>query len=366
MPRTWDSSPRKDGFRMPGEFEAHAGCWMLWPERPDNWRLGAKPAQKAFAEVAASISRFEPVTMGVSPGQFLNARRTLPQGVRVIELTCNDAWMRDCGPTFVANANGEVRGVDWDFNAWGGLEGGLYFPWDQDNLVARKVLEIERLDRYKADFVLEGGSIHVDGQGTLITTDECLLNPNRNPHLSRMELEGKLQQYLNVDRIIWLRRGVYQDETSGHVDNLCCFIRPGVVALTWTDDTADPQYEISRDAYERLSAARDARGRRFEIHKIHQPGPLYATDEEGLDIDDIEGVAPRAPGRRLPGSYINFYIANRGVVVPVFNDPFDQVALQEIQALFPEREVIGVPGREILLGGGNTHCITQQQPGNIH
>jgi agmatine deiminase len=365
MARTLDSTPRKDGFRMPGEFEAHAGCWMLWPERPDNWRLGAKPAQKAFVAVAAAISRFEPVTMGVSPAQYLNARRMLPAEVRVVEITSNDAWMRDCGPTFVIDDGGQVRGVDWEFNAWGGLNGGLYFPWDQDNLVARKVLEIERLDRYKADFVLEGGSIHVDGQGTLMTTEECLLNPNRNPRLSRAEIEEKLLEYLNIDKVIWLGRGVYQDETSGHVDNLCCFIRPGVVALSWTDDPGDPQYDGSHDTYGRLSVATDARGRRLEIHKIHQPGPLLATDEESLGIDDIEGVAPRPPGRRLPGSYINFYIANRGVIMPVFDDPRDRNALQEIQALFPGREVLGIPGREILLGGGNIHCITQQQPGRM-
>ena len=362
MARTLDSTPRKDGFQMPGEFEAHTGCWMLWPERPDNWRLGAKPAQKAFVAVATAISRFEPVTMGVSPVQFLNARRMLPADVRVVEMTSNDAWVRDCGPTFVVNDRDLVRGVDWEFNAWGGLNGGLYFPWDQDNLVARKVLEIERLDRYKADFVLEGGSIHVDGQGTLVTTEECLLNSNRNPRLSRTEIEEKLQEYLNIEKVIWLGRGVYQDETSGHVDNLCCFVHPGVLALTWTDDPADPQFASSHEAYERLSMATDALGRRLEIHKIHQPGPLYATAEEGLGVDDIEGVAPRPAGRRLPGSYINFYIANRGVIMPIFDDPHDQLAQQEIQNLFPDREILGLPGREILLGGGNIHCITQQQP----
>lgn len=152
---------------MPGEYEAHTGCWMLWPERPDNWRLGAKPAQNAFSQVAAAIARFEPVTVGVSAPQFRNARQKLPSEIRVVEMAFNDAWIRDCGPTLVVDDRGGVRGVDWDFNAWGGLAGGLYFPWDQDDLVASKVLEIERLDRYKASgFVLEGGSIHVDGQGT--------------------------------------------------------------------------------------------------------------------------------------------------------------------------------------------------------
>ena len=343
---------------MPGEFEPHAGCWMLWPERPDNWRLGAKPAQKALVNVATAIAQFEPVTMGVSRGQFLNARHLLPDHVRVVEMSYNDSWMRDCGPTFVVNDKGLVRGIDWDFNAWGGL----YFPWDQDALVARKVLEIERIDRYKANMVLEGGSIHVDGEGTLLTTEECLLNPNRNPNLTRAEIEQVLQEYLNVEKVLWLGKGVYLDETSGHVDNLCCFVRPGVVALTWTDDTSDPQYEISLDAYERLKSATDAQGRELEVHKIHQPNPIYITEEESAGIDAVEGTLPRKPGDRMAGSYINFYIANGGVVMPTFDDPHDQAALETLHKLFPERKVVGVRAREILLGGGNIHCITQQQP----
>lgn len=356
-----ESTPRRDGFRMPGEFEPHEGCWMLWPERPDNWRLGAKPAQKAFAAVASAIARFERVTMGVSAAQFQNARNLLPGHIRVVELSYNDSWMRDCGPTFVTNGK-IARVVDWDFNAWGGLDGGLYFPWDQDDLVARKVAEIEWVDRYKAPLVLEGGSIHVDGQGTLLTTEECLLNPNRNPHLSKSEIENLLMEYLNVEKILWLGKGVYNDETSGHVDNLACFIRPGVVALTWTDDKNDPQYDISADAYERLMHMTDARGRRLEVHKIHQPGPIYITREESEGVDAIEGTLPREEGDRLAGSYINFYMANGAAIVPVFGDPYDQPALQKLAELIPEREIVPVPAREILLGGGNIHCITQQQP----
>lgn len=362
MSVTLNSTPRQDGFRMPGEFEPHAGCWMLWPERPDNWRLGGKPAQRAFAAVAAAIARFEPVTMGVSRQQFVNARRMLPDSVRVIELSHDDAWMRDCGPTFVSDGHGIVRGVDWNFNAWGGLDGGLYFPWDQDDLVARKVLEIERVDRYKANLVMEGGSIHVDGQGTCLTTKECLLNPNRNPHLTQAEIEEHLRQYLNVEKVIWLERGVYHDETSGHVDNLCCFVRPGVVALTWTDDKFDPQYEISRDAYERLGVTTDAHGRKLEIHKIHQPGPIHITQEESEGVDVVEGTLPRRAGDRLAGSYINFYIADGGIIMPTFDDVHDRAAIETLEQLFPDHRVVGVPAREIVLGGGNIHCITQQRP----
>lgn len=362
MVKTLQSTPRADGYRMPGEFEPHAGTWLLWPERPDNWRLGAKPAQKAFVAVAKAIATSELVTVGVSPQQFGNARSMLPPEIRVVEMTNNDSWMRDCGPSFVIDAKGGVRLIDWQFNAWGGLDGGLYFPWDQDDLVPQKVAEIEQVDRYPTPIVLEGGSIHVDGEGTLLTTEECLLNPNRNPQLDRAGIEQVLKEYLALDKIVWLGKGVYLDETSGHVDNLCCFIRPGVVALTWTDDKSDPQYEISADAFERLSEATDAKGRKLEIHKIHQPQPVTIDAEESAGVDSIEGTLPRCAGDRLAASYVNFYIANSAIVMPAFGDPADEAAKTQLEALFPDRRVLPVPAREILLGGGNIHCITQQQP----
>jgi agmatine deiminase len=335
---------------------------MLWPERPDNWRLGAKPVQQAFVTLAAAIAGSEPVTVGVSAAQYANARRQLPAAVRVVELSSNDAWMRDVGPTFVVNDRGGLRGVDWQFNAWGGLQGGLYFPWDRDAAVAQKVLEVEGCDRYRAPFVLEGGAIHVDGQGTLITTEECLLNPNRNPHLDRAQIETLLKRYLNVDVVVWLGKGVHLDETDGHVDNLCAYVRPAEVVLTWTGDRNDPQYDISRDALERLMEARDARGRRFKVHKLRQPGPLHMTAEEAAGVDVAEGTQPRAGGMRLAASYVNFYIGTRRVVVPLLDAKRDREALATLQELFPKREVVGVPGREILLGGGNVHCVTQQVP----
>jgi agmatine deiminase len=356
------SIPAIDGFRMPGEFEPHSKTWMLWPERPDNWREDARHAQIAFVDVANAISQFEPVIMGVNPRQYKNARKMLPPQVQVLEIPNDDAWMRDCGPTFVLDDSCRVRGIDWIFNAWGGLESGLYYPWDLDDAVPQKVLEIAGVDRYKAPIVLEGGSIHVDGEGTLVTTEECLLNPNRNPTLSKKDIEQALKSYLNVSKIIWLGKGVYNDETSGHVDNLCCFLEPGVIALTWTDDKYDPQYEISIDALQRLEHTTDAHGRKPIVHKIHQPDPVMITDVEVQGIKVIPGTKPRMAGDRMAASYVNFYCCNRGAVVPTFNDPHDQIALDTLQRLMPQRKVVGVPAREILLGGGNIHCITQQQP----
>ncbi len=351
------TTPRADGFHMPGEFEPHAGIWMLWPERPDNWRLGGRPAQQTFSKVAAVLARFEPVTMGVSQGQYLNARAMLPPAVRVVEMSCNDSWMRDCGPTFVSNGR-NIRAVDWGFNAWGGL----YTDFEQDELVAQKVAEIERFDRYKAPFILEGGSIHTDGQGTLLTTRECLLNLNRNPQLSQMEIEGYLRDYLGAEKIIWLARGMYLDETNGHVDNLCCFTRPGEVALSWTEDKADPQYDISRENEEILLSATDAKGRKLKVHRVPLPAPVYITKEESEGVQPVDGTLPRKEGDRLAASYINFAFCNGGAVVPTFNDPMDEVALEMIRKLLPGREVVGLPSREILLGGGNIHCITQHVP----
>jgi agmatine deiminase len=347
---------------MPAEYERHSACWMLWPERTENWRQGAKPAQAAFVGVASAIAQGEPVAVGVSAAQFQNARARLPPQVRVVEISSNDAWIRDCGPTFVIDAKGRRRGVDWTFNAWGGLDGGLYFPWDLDDEVAQKVLEIEGADRYRTSFVLEGGAIHVDGQGTCLTTEECLLNPNRNRDASRADVESVLQRYLGVTTVIWLGKGVYLDETGGHIDELACFTGPGQVALTWTEDRRDPQYEISFDAYQRLRHARDARGRQLTIHKIHQPGPLYMTADEAAGIDVRAGSQPRRAGDRLPASYINFYIANKCIVMPLYDKRWDAAAARTLKRLFPSRKVIGVATREVLLGGGNIHCITQQVP----
>jgi agmatine deiminase len=362
MSATLRSRPARDGFRMPAEFAGHDGCWMLWPERPDNWRLGAKPAQHAFAGVAATIVRGERVSVGVSARQYANARALLPAAVRVVELSSNDAWMRDVGPTFVVDRRGRRRGVDWRFNAWGGHAHGLYSPWDLDDAVAGKVCEIEDADRYRAPFILEGGSIHVDGQGTLLTTEECLLNPNRNPALSRGRIERLLADFLGVEVVVWLGRGVHGDETDGHIDNLCCFSAPGEVCLTWSDDRRDPQYRISREAYERLAVARDARGRRLRIRKLVQPGPLFMTAEEVRGIDATDGAEPRRSGARLAGSYVNYYVANRRVVMPLLDPRRDAAAAALLKDAFPSREIVGVQAREILLGGGNIHCITQQLP----
>ncbi|WP_268585960.1 agmatine deiminase [Priestia endophytica] len=356
-------TPKKDGFRMPGEFEQHAGTWMLWPVRTDTWRNGAKPAQQVFAKVVSSIAEFEPVTVGVNAEQYENARAMLPHHVRVVEISSNDAWMRDIGPTFVKNEEGVVRGINWGFNAWGGLQGGLYFPWDLDLMVKKKVLEIENKDCYECtEFILEGGSITVDGEGTLITTEQCLLNKNRNPHLSKSEIEDKLKEYLNIEKVIWLKDGLIGDETDGHVDDLAFFVRPGEVAIGWTEDVNHPQYHVHQEAYEILKEATDAKGRSLTIHKIELPNELILSKEASENIDFASSSYKREEGMPFVATYINCYLCNGAVIVPSFDDPSDDKARKKFEEIYPDRKVILIDTRELPIAGGNIHCITQQQP----
>ena len=364
MARKLESTPRADGYRMPGEFEPHKGCWMIWPERTDNWRLGAKPAQKAFVEVAEAIAKYEEVTMCVSQRQYMAAKEMLSSDIRVVEMSNDDSWMRDVGPTFVINSEGDVRGIDWRFNAWGGLLDGLYFPWDKDDQVAKKVCEIENKDFYSLEsFILEGGSIHSDGDGTAIVTEACLLDESRNPDLSKEEIENTLKEYLNVDKVLWLPNGIYLDETNEHVDNIVHYCAPGVLALGWTDDEKDPQFPYSKAAFDYLSKETDAKGRKLEIHKLHIPNEVLITQEESEGVDAVDGTLPRLEGDRQAASYANFYIANGAVILPLFGDEkYDEMAKETLQKIFPDRDIVGIYAREIILGGGNIHCITQQQP----
>ncbi|CPR15089.1 agmatine deiminase [Brenneria goodwinii] len=355
------TTPHQDGFTMPAEWAPQEAVWMLWPYRRDNWRDDALPAQKTFAAVAEAIARKTPVIMGVPARCMDDAKRTMPTNVTLVEMESDDAWMRDTGPTMVLNQAGERRGIDWRFNAWGGELGGLYEDWRQDEKVAAQVLAYHRNSRYAAPLILEGGSIHTDGEGTLLTTAECLLNPNRNPQLDKARIEQLMRDYLGVSTIIWLPEGVYNDETDGHIDNMCCFVRPGEVALHWTDDENDPQYARSAAAYQVLSAARDAHGRSLKIWKLPAPGPLYATQEEARGVDAGDAIE-RYAGSRLAGSYVNFLISNQQVIFPLLDARTDDIARDLLRQMFPDYTVSGVPAREILLGGGNIHCITQQIP----
>ncbi|XP_024044465.1 agmatine deiminase isoform X3 [Citrus clementina] len=251
-----------------------------------------------------------------------------------------------------------------------GVDDGCYRDWSLDLQVARKILSTERLPRFPHSMVLEGGSIHVDGEGKGNILFNWILErycskERRNPHLTKGQIENELKAYLGVMKIIWLPRGLFgDDDTNGHIDNMCCFSKPGVVLLSWTDDKTDPQYERSVEALTILSDATDARGRKLQIIKLHVPGPLYMTEEEAAGLNQDGEAKPRLAGTRLAASYVNFYIANGGIITPQFGDKkWDGEAVRVLSQAFPKYEVVGIErAREIVLGGGNIHCITQQQP----
>lgn len=358
------STPKQDGFHMPSELAPHRCTYLLWPERPDNWRDGAKPAQKAFRKVIETIAKYEPVVVGTNQSQYLHLLGMNMKNVSIVEMSNNDSWIRDSGATMVVNDKGEMRAVDWGFNAYGGLLDGIYYPWDFDDYVAAKMADIERVDRYVTEgFILEGGAIHTDGEGTLIVTEETLLSEDRNPGKSRDEIEKTLCDYTGCEKVLWLPYGVYRDEdTEGHVDNVCQFVAPGKVVLAWEDNPDDPQHERSVKDLEYLESVTDARGRKLEVVKIHVPNPITITKEESEGVDVVEGTFPRNEGDRLPASYINYYNCNGAIILPIFNDPHDVEAIMTLQSLFPDRAIEPIYAREILLGGGNIHCITQQVP----
>ena len=315
------STPKHDGYHMPAEWHQHSRVHMLWPYRCENWKEGARPVQKAFANVIKAISEFEDVTVGVSPTAWESALQqigSIPR-VEMKELEYDDVWMRDTGPTFLVSRNGKLGGIDWDFNCWGSLGGtflGITYgvPFDKDKQIARRVLEgADVALSYKTEgFILEGGSIHVDGEGTILTTEECLLNKNRNPNLSKISIEKYLLSHLGAKRVLWIRRGLTADsDTNGHVDNICCFVAPGKVLLAWCDDPTDEQYHISREAYSFLQKTTDAKGREIEIVKMPIPPPMYYTEEDCSSLARIGGMfSPRTPGERLAASYVNFYLPN--------------------------------------------------------
>ena len=357
-----NTMPSDDGFFMPAEYSKHYGCILIWPHRRDSWQNGAYAARRAFKALIEAISKSEKVIVCARYDDYDNAREMLPPEVRVIEMNSDDSWARDVAPTFVTNGK-EIRGIDWGFNAWGGLFDGLYFPWDKDNRMARKLCDMLDKDSYNMrSFILEGGSVHTDGEGTLLTTEECLLSKGRNPSMTKQEIENMLCSCLGVKKIIWLRRGIYHDETNGHIDNICAFTSPGEVVLAWTDDKNDPQYEISKECLNILENSVDAKGRKIKVHKMYLPKPVCITAEECDGLDNMDGEPTRIPDERLAASYVNFYISNGAVICPQFSDDNDKRAVELLKELFPDREVIGIQSRDILIGGGNIHCITQQIP----
>lgn len=353
--------PAQSGFYMPAEFDRQRGCMMIWPVRPGSWPYGAAAAKKVFAQIANIIAQGEEMYMLTDDAHASEARKMLAENVQVLVIETNDAWARDVGPTFVTDGC-KVRGISWSFNAWGGTYDGLYQHWEKDDQAAAAFCEALGYDYYDAaPFVLEGGAIHSDGEGTLLVTEACLLSKGRNPMLTREGIEQKLKDYLGARKVIWLPHGIYADETNEHVDNVCAFVKPGEVVLAWCEDKTDPQYAYSMSCLQVLEHERDAKGRKIKVHKLPIPAkPVCITEEELKGFTFEEGEDVREAGERLAASYVNFYIANETVLVPQFGDEMDGTAVRILTGLFPDRRVVPVYARDIIVGGGNIHCITQQ------
>jgi agmatine deiminase len=322
-------------MRMPAEWAPHERTIVCWPARETMWQERFADAKAEHAAVVNAIAAFEPVTLAVDPSQEAEARAAVRGDVDIVPIPLDDSWSRDSGPIFVT-AGGRRAGVHFGFNAWGEM----FEPYDRDAEFGARVLEHLGEERVDArDLILEGGSIAVDGEGTLITTEQCLLHPSRNPALSREQIEARLCEALGVERVVWLGLGLVEDgDTDGHVDNICAWIEPGKVLLQTVADEADPNYEHCRENARRLA---DAGIEVVELDVLPR-----------LDVDGPPTVVP----------YVNYYIANGALIVPVTGAETDTDALALLERLYPGREAVPVSGTTLALGGGGVHCITQQVP----
>ena len=336
-------TPAEAGYRMPAEWERHACCWMSWPSRADQWVDGLAGAQRTYASVARAIRRFEPVRMVAEPHSVDDARAQCGADIEVIPLPIDDPWMRDSGPTFLTRSDGAMAGTAWRFNSWGGKS-----PEYADNArLAGRVLSLAAAPVYHSSLCLEGGAIHTDGAGTVITTESVALNPNRNPGITKAAAELELHHALGSTKVIWLPgdpESVFVDITDGHVDGLVSFVKPGVVIYESDPSATGAAMRLAAENRRALETAVDASGRRLQI----------------ISMDDAYEV--QTPHSMFSRSYVNFYIANGGIVMPRFGVPGDDRARAVVQAAFPDREVVQIDVTQLASGGGGIHCITQQQP----
>ncbi len=335
---------------MPAEWESHAATWLSWPHKEGSWPGKLAHMPPIWVEIVRALVQGEAVHILVNDAapaaqvRALLARAEVPLArVHLHDVPTDDAWMRDHGPTFItrgAGGRGELALVVWQYNAWGGK----YPPWEHDDQVPGAIAGLLGVEAFSPGIVLEGGSIDVDGRGTLLTTEACLLNPNRNPQLGRGEIEQYLSDYLGVRRVLWLGEGIVGDDTDGHVDDLSRFVAPGVVVTVLEDDPGDENYARLQDNYRRVQSMRDVDGNPLRVVTLPMPVPISYDSA------------------RLPASYANFYIGNAAVLVPTFGGRRDAAALATLRVLFPERQVVGIDAVDLVWGLGAFHCVTQQQP----
>lgn len=344
------NTPAKLGFAMPAEWHRHDATWLAWPKDPITWPDRVPQAESIFLRMISLLAAHERVELLVDDDateagvrERLEALSVTPGNVRFHHIPTVDSWIRDYGPNFLL---GETKGIvqlafnDWLFNAWGEK----YEELKRDSDVPSKLAPLLNVPRFVPGIVLEGGSIDVNGAGTCLTTEQCLLNPNRNPGLSKEEIEGFLKAYLGVEQVVWLGQGIAGDDTDGHIDDIARFVAPDTVVCAVEEDPADENYKLLEDNVERLRQAKDVNGKPFNVIRLPMPGP----------VEGAEG--------RLPASYANFYIANGLVLTPVFGHPNDERAIEILRGLFPGRQVSGINCEPLVWGLGAIHCVTQQQP----
>ena len=343
-------TPRRLGYRMPPEWAPHRATWLSWPHKEASWPGKFEPVPLIFAEMVRELAGGEEVRINVADAGAEAGVRALLRGRGVADANVffhhnptNDAWCRDHGPIFVqrtVDGRREEAIVDWGFNAWGGK----YPPFDRDDVVPSRIGAELGIRVFHPGIVMEGGSLDVNGRGTLLTTESCLLNPNRNPHLSRAEIEAYLRDYLGVEEILWLGDGILGDDTDGHVDDITRFTADDTIVTVVEDDPSDPNHEPLRDNVGRLQAMRQPDGSPYRIVTLPMPRPIEHD------------------GQRLPASYANFYIANDVVLLPTYDPARDETARTTLQELFPTRRVVGIDCTDLVWGLGAFHCVTQQWP----
>ena len=345
-----DPTPTSLGYRMPAEWEPHEATWLAWPHNLDTWPGKFAPVPDIYVQMVHALHQHERVHICANDAESAVAARGLliKAGVEVStvqfhEIPTNDTWARDHGPIFLTrfhDGKRELAVTDWIFNSWGKK----YGPWGLDDSVPQKIAQLFELPSFEPGVVLEGGAIDVNGRGTLLSTESCLLNPNRNPSLTRTDIEDYLRAYLGVTHILWLGDGIAGDDTDGHIDDIARFVNPTTIVCAVEEDPTDVNYRPLQDNFQRLQQMTDQDGHPLRIVPLCMPSPIEYE------------------GNRLPASYANFYIANGTVLVPSYNCPNDQRALATLRELFPRRQVVGIPCTDLVWGLGAIHCVTQQQP----
>ncbi len=346
---------------MPAEYMPHAGTIMIWPERPGSWLDAGKAAEPVFADVIREICKGETVYLSVSKAREPRVRELLADEteagtLKINNIKANDSWARDISPIFVVSSTDRYA-LDFRFNAWGGSYNGLYRHYSKDNKFSAAFCKQYSFERVPfQEFVLEGGSVHSNGAGTIMTTEECLLSPGRNPGYSKKLLDFSLRLYFGAEKVVWLPYGVEGDETDGHVDNICAFVSKDTVVLGWTDEPGEQNRRSTADL-----KALEAAG----LNVIKLPFPergVRFTEEDISRLSFERGEDRRDPGEKLAASYVNFYACNSCVLVPQFGDANDAAAVQILSQCFPDRRVVPFDSTQFILGGGNIHCLTMQIP----